>query len=510
MTFEVIKKRQSIYILVVTLVIASLSFLTIHGINSSINTSIDNTPSINTETDTKDTHILREGIIDKPELLNVASVSANSEQPLTAAGDAFCKIAGCNKELCIPVGDNETVSSCKNTEANKCYVGGDCRIQSGGKCGWSVNATVNRCLADSNFATQDIRVLQINYITDPNDIPYNPNSLGVQLGNIIKDSSTFHKYKDTLSKAAVNVKIVDTINVDGGRENVENYWYGQYYKMIQEFNICQRVKDEKIDQIWMWVDPRDPSQSPGLEYVISSKFFLKNNNDAGSAKPPFCEGDISFAIMGFDYTRPVDSALHSFGHYMESILNTTMNPDLFGKYEGNFNVGIQGRYQCGNVHFPPNGTSDYDYANSNTKPTYCENWDPNLDQNSAILQSYNCNRWGCSQQGYMTWWLQNMPGFNSPLIYQGRKIPSWWDFTVGFDAKVRKYMADPTVYIDNYTLGINDVDLSNDCSCSGFDENNQAITVNTCWQNIKRPGGVQCQQCTKDTFYQVPNFFCDP
>jgi len=512
MLLEIVKKRQSIYILLVSLAIAVLSFLTIHGISTSVSNFTDSSP--NTQTELQDTtdKPSREDLKDSQESLKSAIIKqTTTEQPGAAAVN--CQVKGCNNELCIDVNQTDPLpnqlSSCSSTEANKCYVGATCAVQAGGKCGWSVNATINRCLADSNFATQTTRVIQIKFISDPNDIPHDPDSLSSELRNYIQDASTFHKYKDTLSKPAVNVEIVENLTVNHAMTNVENYWYGGYYQMIQEMGLCQKIKDEKIDQVWMWVDPRDGTASPGLEYSISSKFSLKNNGDGSNAKPPFCNGEVSFAIMGFDYTRTSDLALHSFGHYMESMVSIVENPDLLSKYEGDFDSGIQGRYQCGDVHFPPNGTTDYDYANSTAKPTYCENWDPNLDQNSAVLQSYNCSRWGCSQQGYLTWWMQNMPNFNSPLTYQGRKIPSWWDFTVGFDEKIKKYNLDTSFYADNNAYNLNNVDLNSNCSCNTLDQFGQPITLNQCWQSIYGAGATTCYQCVKDTMYQVPMFFCD-
>lgn len=499
--------KQSLYIIIVTLLIAILTVITVHGISKTISSS-STVPITKTTEKTDSVDGVKENLQDRPE--SIAPTKRPAADPAAQnlnAADTSCKVVGCNKELCVSTTDNSTVSSCNNQEINKCYRTATCAVQIGGKCGWTPSGILNRCIADSNFATQTMRVLQIKFISDPLDIPNNPDDLSLLLRNAISDSSTYHKYKDSLAKSQVNVQIVENITVNGGRENVENYWYGSYYNMIQSMGLCQKIKDEKIDQIWMWVDPRDASSGPGLEYAISSKFFLKNNADQpGVARPPFCLGESSFVIMGFDYTSPFDNALHSFGHYMESLVQTVENPDLFGQYEGTYNSGTQSRLACGNVHFPPNGTADYDYSNLAFKNSFCQNWDPN---NTSGIQSLNCSTWGCTQEGYMKWWYQNMPGFNNTLTYQGRKIPSWWDFTVDFDVKIAKYNSNSTYYVDNNNYNINNVDLNSNCSCNGVGENGSSYTTTQCWESRKGLGGNSCYTCTKDTMYQVPMMFCN-
>ncbi|MFS8131298.1 MAG: hypothetical protein ACMG57_04965 [Candidatus Dojkabacteria bacterium] len=504
MTFKIVNKKQSIYILIVTLLIASISFLTIHGINIAVSSTPNNPPKldvINPDT------VIRTGPLENTptSLSTVISPNqdtASSAMQLPQAADVNCKVGGCNHELCLGINDNDTVSSCNNTEANKCFIGGSCTIQQGTqKCGWTPNATMTRCIADSNFATQDLRVMELMFISDPNNIPYQPADLSAELQADIKEASTYHKYKDSLAKPAIQVKVVDSMTFNHGRENVENYWYGSYYKMIQDLGLCQKIQDEKIDQIWMWVDPRDMTSGPGLEYALSSKYLLRDG-DPGVASPPFCEGRFSFTIMGFDYTRLTEEAFHSFGHFMEGVVGGFQGDDLFGsKYVGAFDSGTQSRVACGNVHFPPNGRIDYDYSNPAIRSTYCQNWNP---QGTGALQSLNCSTWGCTQDGYLAWWFQNMPGFNNTLNYQSRKLPPWWDFIVDMDTKVHKYNPDLAYYMDNAQIDPNDTDLNSNCSCSG-----SAATTNECWKS-ELDGSNICYQCAGTHFYQVPQFFCNP
>ena len=98
--------------------------------------------------------------------------------------------------------------------------------------------------------------------------------------------------------------------------------------------------------------------------------------------PPIKDGTALtrlLSVMGLNYERGVDQAFHSFGHRSESAMiqayqeshrqgrgiptSPTPSPwDLFTR----INKDMPGQAHVGNIHFPPNGTSDYNYGNHDT------------------------------------------------------------------------------------------------------------------------------------------------
>jgi hypothetical protein len=142
--------------------------------------------------------------------------------------------------------------------------------------------------------------------------------------------------------------------------------------------------------------------------------------------------------MGFDTTRTVDLALHSYGHYLEGLFGNLLTVELFWyRYGGNNAAGFPRSVRCGNVHFPPNANIDYQYnSGQNVQNNFCDDWNPT---GSGQTQTVACNKWGCDEKGYMVWWMQRMPGYANTLTYQDKKMPSWWDFVGEMDDRIEYY-----------------------------------------------------------------------
>lgn len=309
--------------------------------------------------------------------------------------------------------------------------------------------------------TKTIRVIEIRYFPlgrDSAHVIYQPDVLSQQLRDGLRDGSKFHLYKNPYAAPAVNVQIVGVYNRDSARPNRDGYWETTYNDILAQDNICSRINNENIDQIWLWVDPRagyDPN--PGVEYAISSKYFSKNLDYVTYPSTPFCGGGHGFVFMGFDTTRPVDNALHSFGHMMEGMLGNLQTVELFWfRFAGNTQNGWPLERSCGNVHYAPNSVIDYDIASMRTVSSTCENWNP--DVNGAAV-NLNCTKWGCTEAGHMKWWFQNMPNMSNSLLYQGRKLPNWFDFLSNYDATVKNYASNSAYFMNSNFLTSNNIPI---------------------------------------------------
>ncbi len=167
-----------------------------------------------------------------------------------------------------------------------------------------------------------------------------------------------------------------------------------YNTMLTENNICDLINSNQIDEVWFFGFGNGGFWEANM---TGNGAFWTNGpivNSTNCSKPTH--------IMGFNYELTPDYALHSFGHRIEGVMRNFLPNDF-----SQFNIfAPNGNSSCGTVHFPPNGTKDYDYANSTFTNSDCEDW--NISH-TGKRTSINCNTWGCNQLGYMTWWLEHIP-----------------------------------------------------------------------------------------------------
>lgn len=313
--------------------------------------------------------------------------------------------------------------------------------------GFSLVFKVQSSKATSTPIPKELRVLEIRYFPKGNDYVYHPDTLSAQLKTYLEDASKYHFYSNPAAPASITVNTVAVFNRMKARPSGQ-FWEPVYKKILQEDNICQKIHDLDVDQVWLWVDPRPGYDTgAGVEYAISSKLFQNGVQYATIANPALCNGRDSFVMMGFDFSRTADLALHSFGHYLEGLIGNLETIDLFwNRFAGDPATGFPRTERCGNVHYPPNARYEYDYASPNSVDTACEDWNPD---GTGTKTAYNCSRWGCTHQGFLSWWMQNMPNDQSAIQYQNRTVPNWWDFTVDFDEAMNFYSANRATYFIN-------------------------------------------------------------
>lgn len=182
-----------------------------------------------------------------------------------------------------------------------------------------------------------------------------------------------------------------------------------YYNMLKTSDVCTLRNSDEINEVWF--------------FGFGNAGFWESNMAGPDAYwingPVFTETSCTkpLVIMGLNYQAGVDFAMHSFGHRMENVFAKFAGESTFAEFYARPS-------SCGNVHFPPNATKDYDYNNYTKVKTDCENWSP---QHSGPKQELNCERWGCSQLGFMNWWFQSIPGAQNGLVRSnGTPMPNIW------------------------------------------------------------------------------------
>jgi hypothetical protein len=208
-----------------------------------------------------------------------------------------------------------------------------------------------------------------------------------------------------------------------------------YNKIVNspEFDICGKANRGEIDEVWIYNGPwfgfyESTLVGPGAYYFNSPPVGGTHN----------CNRLIP--IMGPSPERSVDEAVHNFTHRTESTMskvyggwqqnNTSHNWNKFALVKAQSpNYSYSG---CGSSHYPPNATSDYNYANPSSVLSNCEDFlnYPTLSDPLQVAQPVTCSTWGCSQLGYFRYWFGHVPSFAG--CAPDNATNDWW-----------KYLANP-------------------------------------------------------------------
>jgi hypothetical protein len=161
--------------------------------------------------------------------------------------------------------------------------------------------------------------------------------------------------------------------------------------------------------------------------------------------------------MGLNYERGVAEAIHSFGHRSENVMIHS-----YGPWQANRNTtwnrftlldrDAPGLGGVGNVHFPVNGESDYDYANPRIVNSNAHVWFnyPNLTDETAQVTYRTWSRQNVDpHREYLKWWYAHMPHIpgRAPDGYLG----NWWRYLLdleqfkSWNGRVERTIGIPTV-----------------------------------------------------------------
>ncbi len=220
-----------------------------------------------------------------------------------------------------------------------------------------------------------------------------------------------------------------------------------YNGMISFYNLDTKRNNGEIDEVWVYAFPF----SGMYESILAGPGAFWWN------APPLSHPGLqkTLSIMGWNYERGVAEAMHSVGHRVESAMwhafgrwdNKAANPNMWELFT-RIDKDIPGKANVGNIHFPPNGQSDYDYGNLKVVVTYADNW----KRYPYLLNQYrkvDCSEWDCTQLGYMRWWFSHLPRYSG--VTNG-VLNDWWYYAIDYYAAVDLAQNTPIV-----SVGENDI-----------------------------------------------------
>ena len=226
-----------------------------------------------------------------------------------------------------------------------------------------------------------------------------------------------------------------------------------YEYIINKYNLITLRQKDFFDQVWIFgIDPLNAYET----MMVGSNPYWIN----GSPIRKECK---NFLIAGLALSRR-DSNLHALGHSLENLISFGFSGD-YNKYTDNiitqeeyntFNYWEKftlintntknGNAGVGNVHFPFNGISDYDYSNVNQVYSYWESWldYPNingakklsnnrawmeLSENVKILQDPEEEQ--NPDRLYVRFWMYLFPHIDG-YTEEGH-LNNWWSYFSNLD-----------------------------------------------------------------------------
>ncbi|MDY6874648.1 MAG: kelch repeat-containing protein [Chloroflexota bacterium] len=206
-----------------------------------------------------------------------------------------------------------------------------------------------------------------------------------------------------------------------------------YNKIVNSpiLDICGKANRGEIDEVWIYNGPAFGFYESTL--VGPGAYWYNSPPVSG---PHDCNRLIP--IMGPSPERNLDCAVHNFGHRTESTMT-----EVYGSWQQNRTAHNWERFAlvealspdyfysgCGNIHYPPNGTSDYDYGNTSTVLSNCDDFAnyPDLGDPAETAKSVTCSDWGCTQINYLAYWFGHLPSNNG--CGPDTVANDWWEYFV--------------------------------------------------------------------------------
>jgi VCBS repeat-containing protein len=203
-----------------------------------------------------------------------------------------------------------------------------------------------------------------------------------------------------------------------------------YARFVAENNIGPRIDSGELDEVWIYTGPISGTYESAM---------AGNGNYWINGIAPGINTQRAFVIMGWNFERGVGEAIHSYGHRAESILTHSYGA-MASNQDNNWNKftvqdrNLPGLAGLGNVHFPHNGMSDYDYANTRLATSNADDWGT-YPRFAGLTRSFNCNEWTPNrtdpQREYLKHWYSHIPAF-AGIGYDGF-LNNWWRYILDVD-----------------------------------------------------------------------------
>ena len=274
--------------------------------------------------------------------------------------------------------------------------------------------------------------------------------------NLINEATRYHGYKDPAAPQYLEYYTYDKIEYFqamprgyplGGIERRPHY-----RQILNNIDICTYVDVHGVKEVWIYgyhasiIVPDESKMSS--KYGDVSNAWPKDEYIPAEYRLPRCSN--SYVMYNFTYqpggATAIDNNIHNRLHQIENAIffaenvgYPPSNDNVIGSlFWDDFSVygaraSLPGyRASCGNTHSPPNTTEGYKYDAPEYQENNCETWHPDDSKTTYVIS--NCSQWGCTETGFYKWFMQNLPGYENGIVYNGRTMRNWWEAMYDFNA----------------------------------------------------------------------------
>jgi hypothetical protein len=211
---------------------------------------------------------------------------------------------------------------------------------------------------------------------------------------------------------------------------------------MERVDIRKWVEDRGVKEVWLWA--YHGGKVDLWESNLASPFGDISNSNRDPADLPVLRQ--SYTVYHYNYQRGTSEAVENHMHQIEAVLNAVDGRDttppsqwrsllFWGRFVGSDASHKIVEPRCGWAHYPPNGESDYDWANPRTVLSDIEDWRPD---GSGKRLPVNCTQWQGDSLQWFVYWMQNLPGRGHGLTHDGRRLTNWWLFLGDYDLARRE------------------------------------------------------------------------
>ncbi len=306
----------------------------------------------------------------------------------------------------------------------------------------------------------DLAITGMN--TDWNTVNTKVDNLQSQTVSALNDGSKYHGYRDPSAPPSLSYQIIDSktyfVKLPQGAM-VPEYFHPEYtsYRpdymaILNNINICYYVDTLGVKEVWLWGYHTDPGIGGSPPYTEP----VESNMSMGTISQAFWNmgsyGDVSnsertndmptcnktYYLYNYNYGRGLGEAMEDHGHQIEATYNFIDGFLFWGNFVSPYG-SVTKTNHCGWTHMPPNTLKDYDWSSTTLRASNCRDWHPD---GSGEVQQVNCYTWPpytCPDDAgaaFKKWWMQNIPGYQNELTFEGANLKNWWDFIGDFDAAI--------------------------------------------------------------------------
>jgi len=278
----------------------------------------------------------------------------------------------------------------------------------------------------------------------------------IELSNGKKDYKLDEETYISMSKKEDNPDKGDWFKLikDPKYQEIDSFQFDYNY-IVQKYKLDKLRKNNIFDQVWIYgIDPLSTYET----MMIGSNPFWINGQ-------PLKKDCKNFMVLAVSISRR-DANLHALGHSFENIFSFAFNGKSHS-YDKKYDDTTQEKYDklnywekfslidknskggnagVGNIHFPFNGETDYDYSNEKEVYSNWEYWEnyPNI---KGEKKKYNKDAWmnfkgneiitndtnSCHDPDrlYIRFWMYLLPHIDG--YTETGQLNNWWDYITNCD-----------------------------------------------------------------------------